>query len=178
MALLSPVGSALRFRARDGLVRDRFHFDQQVRVRQLADCDGGSRGALFVEKLSVNLVVSFEILHFDEKGGNFDQVFEVGIHAGENVADIFNNRASLLANVQMHGTELIGRGSVNGIVSSTRTGTGDEKEIACALYVRELAAWLGFAFDNLAFHFSIASMCVCGFRLQLDTNIVEFGIKI
>src|SRR3954449_7024746 len=57
--------------------------DQQMRMRQLMDGDGGARRTVVVEKLAVDFVVSGEVVHVNEVGGHLHHVAKRRAFAGE-----------------------------------------------------------------------------------------------
>src|SRR5271155_246151 len=134
------------------LVGDGLHLDEQMRVRQLMDGDGGARRTVFSEVLVVNLVVTGEVVHVHQVGGNLDEVAQIRANAGENVAYIVNDGAGLRANIELRRAKRISLGTGDGIVRAAGTSAGDEKKIAGAFNVRKFAARLCFARNDFAFH--------------------------
>src|SRR5580704_390733 len=108
MALFFPF-----FRG-ERLVSDRLDLDEQMRVRQLMNSYGGARRAVFVEILVVDLVVTGEIVHVHQVGGNFDDVALVRSDAGMGVANIVDDGWSLRANIELHRAEGVGLGTSDG----------------------------------------------------------------
>src|SRR5277367_268815 len=147
MALFFP------FRFGDGLVGDGFDLDQQMRVGQLMDGDGGARGTVFGEVLVVNFVVAGEIVHVHEVTGNFDDIAQFRAHAGENVADIVDDGAGLRANVELRRAQGVGFRAGDGVIRAARTGAGNEEIIAGAFDMRKIPARLRFSRNDFAFHY-------------------------
>src|ERR1700679_3552119 len=135
----------------DGLVGDRLDLDQQMRVRQLMDGDGGACRPVFIEVLVVDLVVAGKIVHVHQVAGNLDQVAETCADAGKNVADIVQDGAGLRADIELRRAQRVDFRPGDRVVGAARTGAGDEQIIAGAFDVWKFAARLRFARYDFAF---------------------------
>jgi hypothetical protein len=93
----------------------------------------------------------------------------------KNVTDILDYRTGLLPDVEARCAEWIDFSSGNGIVGASRTGSGHKQEVTAPLYVGILAARCGFSFDHFTF---VRAHVRSVIGLQLDANIVRFGIEI
>src|SRR5215469_2975343 len=122
------------------------------------DGNRSSRRTLMVEVLAIDLVVSREVIHVDEKGRYLGDVAQIRSGTGQNVAHVLDHRAGLLADVKAGRTKLIYVGSGDSVVWTAGTCPRDEQEIPGALYVRIRATRCRFAFRHGSFH--------CGARLH------------
>src|SRR6516165_1099404 len=116
--------------------------------------DGGSRRALMVEILAVDLIVSGEVIHIYEKNRYLGDVAQTRPGTGENVAHILDCGTSLHTDVETCCAQLVHVGSGDGIVGTSGTRPRDEQEIPGALHVRIRAAGLRFALQHGRFHYA------------------------
>jgi hypothetical protein len=123
-----------------------------MRVRQLVNGDRRASGTLLIEVFSISLVIPGEIIHRHEVGGNFDDVSQIRMHAGQNIADVLDDSARLHADIEAHLPGFACFRTSNGVVRAARAGARHEQIVARALDVRKSAAGFGFAFYNSAFH--------------------------
>ncbi len=115
---------------------------------------GGSRRAIVSEILAIDFVVSGEVIHVDEVGGDLDHILQSCPRAAQNVADIFDHGASLHANVELRRSH---RHPLPRRRSCCRRGerwSRTQTEIARAFDVRKLSPRLRLAFDDFAFRFA------------------------
>src|SRR5215469_1711013 len=112
------------------------------------DGNRSSRRTLMVEVLAIDLVVSCEVIHVDEKGRYLGNVAQIGSGTGQNVAHVLDHRAGLRTDVEARRTKLIAVGSGDGVVWTAGTCPRDEQEIPGAFYVRIWAARGRFRFQH------------------------------
>ena len=86
-------------------------------------CHGGAGGAVKIEVLAVDLVVTGKVIHVHEVSCNFHYIFQRGVGAGEDVAHVLDHGASLFANVEARGAERVGFGAGDRIVGPPRAGS-------------------------------------------------------
>ena len=137
----------------DGLVSDRLHFDQQVRVRQLMDRDGGACRTFLVEEFGVDLVVAGEVIHVHEEGSDFDDVAQVGAHAGQDVAEYSRCTARVCTRMSSCVVPSASTSAPAMELSARRELVPDtNRVVAGAFDMWKFAARLRFPWDDFAFH--------------------------
>src|SRR6516162_3946917 len=114
--------------------------------------DRGSRRALMVEVLAVDLVISLEVVHVHEEGRYLGEVAQVRSGTGQDVAHVLDYGAGLGADVEVRCSKLVHLGSGDGIVRTAGTRPREEEEIAGALKVGKSAAGRRFALDHGGLH--------------------------
>lgn len=120
-----------------------------MRVGQLVNSHSRSRRTVFVEQFGVHLVVSTEVVHGHQVGGDLNQITEFSTHFGEDCRDVFDDGTRLRPNVERRRPHLVDLDADKRVVGSTRTGPGDIDEIADHLDVGELSARLRQLLDDL-----------------------------
>src|SRR5262249_17248260 len=103
-------------------------------MRQLVHGDRGSCWPLMVEVLAINLVLSREIIHVDEKSRYLGNVAQIRSGTGQNVAHILDHCPGLRANIEARCAKLIHVGSGDRIIRTSSTCPGNEQKIPSALY--------------------------------------------
>ena len=84
---------------------------------------GGSRRAIVIEKFSIHLVVSGEVVHADEICRKLNDVPQIGSGAPQNVANIFDYRAGLGANVEPGCAERVDFGAGDAVIGAAGAGS-------------------------------------------------------
>src|SRR5689334_23764146 len=109
-------------------------------MRQLMDSNSCARRAGLVEVLTVDLVVTTEVVHRHQVGRDADQILQPGADRGEDVADVLQYGARLLADVERNRPELVDRSTRDRVVGPPAGGPGHERETARHLHMREAAS--------------------------------------
>lgn len=78
--------------------------------------DRGAGGSGVIEEFTINGVITGEIVHVYKEGRNLHQIVQIGAGRAKNIADIFNNRASLYANIEPGCAQFIDIGTGNAVV--------------------------------------------------------------
>ena len=117
-------------------------------MRQLMHGNCSSRRAGVVEIFGPDFVVAREIVHVDEVARDLDTVGERCALGGEDVTDVFDNGARLLANVEVCRAHRIDLNARKRVVLAPRTRARNEQKIASAFDVREAPAWRGFVVER------------------------------
>ena len=105
-------------------------------MRELMSGHGRSRRTVVVEKLGINLVVTFEIFHSDEKGCDIDNILKARAYAREDIAYVFDDRTRLIANFEMSNACIVDYNASETVVRASRTRSGNKQEVPCSLDVR------------------------------------------
>src|SRR6516165_6078441 len=112
-----------------GGVGHRLDLDEQVRMRERGDRDGGARRSLVAEEFAVHRVVGREVGHVGEEGAHLDDIGERSASAREDVADVLEHRARLDTDIEQWPSARIERRAGDGIIGPARAGSGDEDEV-------------------------------------------------
>ena len=122
-------------------------------MRKLMSGYGRACGSVVVEEFTVDLVVAFEIFHSDEKRCDIDNILEARPGAREDIADVFDHGARLIANFEMRDAPIVDYDAREGVIRAARTRSRDEQEVPCSLDVWIAAARRRFAFNQFSgFH--------------------------
>src|SRR5579863_3371823 len=121
-----------------------------MRMRQLMYGYGRSRRTIVSEEFAVDLVVAGEIIHVHKIGANFDHIFQIRPSTLQNVANVFDYRAGLQANVESCCAKRIDLRASDGIVSTPRAGARDKQKVTRTLDVWIFSSRHRFPFDDFA----------------------------
>ena len=127
-------------------------------MRQLMHGNRCSRRAGMVEIFGPDLVVAREIVHVDEVARDLDTVGERCALGGEDVTDVFDNGARLLANVEVCRAHRIDLNARKRVVLAPRARAGDEQKISRAFDVRKAPAWRGFVVERSGGHVGLRAL--------------------
>ncbi len=127
-------------------------------MRQLMHGNRCSRRAGVVEIFGPHFVVAREIIHVDQVARDLDTVGERCALGGEDVTDVFDDSAGLLANVEVCRAHRIDLNARKRVVLAPRARAGDEQKIAGAFDVREAAAWRGFVVERDGGHVGLSAL--------------------
>src|SRR6266508_2605631 len=105
-------------------------------MRQLMYGDRRPRRTGLVEVLAVHLVVAAEVVHVHQVRRDADQVLQARADRAQDVADVLDDRAGLLADVQRRGAERVDLGTGDRVVGPPAAGPGQIREAARHLHVR------------------------------------------
>src|SRR5579872_621947 len=118
------------------LVCRRTHLDQQMRVRQLMHGHRRSCRPVVSEKFTIDFVVSREVIHIHQVGGNLHYISQLRSIALQNVANVLDHRASLRANIEARSTQGIDFCAGNRVIRPSSTRTRNEQEISGTFQMR------------------------------------------
>ena len=105
-------------------------------MRELMSGHGRSRRTVVVEKLGINLVVTFKIFHSDEKRRDIDNILKARAYAREDIAYVFDDGTCLIANFEMRDAPIVDYDAREGVIRAARTRSGNEQEVPRSLDVR------------------------------------------
>ena len=105
-------------------------------MRELMSGHGRSRRTVVVEKLGINLVVTLEIFHSDEKRCDIDNILKASAYAREDIPYVFDDGTRLIANFEMSYTCVVNYNARESVVRTSRTRSGNKQEVPCSLDVR------------------------------------------
>ena len=69
-------------------------------MRKLMNGHRGAGRPVVIKVLAVDFVVAGKVVHVDQETGHVDQVVQATAHAVQNVGNVVDNRAGLLADIQ------------------------------------------------------------------------------